>query len=557
LLLPFLISSIEKGKLSMKKLFISPILIAALILNSTFSQAQEEIKSSVNTEINKPVHGYMIANYTITNQHIFKQYMAAAGTLASKYNGKVIIYDVKSKTLEGNPESVMAVAEFPSVLQTMQFYNSSEYTEARKLRIASTRGSVLLAEGMPSSSKAIPNGYMIANYTIKDQSIFKKYMAAAGELAPKYNGKVIIYDTKARVLEGKPETIAAVAEFSSVSDAEKFYNSPEYTAAKKFRIAATHGAVSLAEGLIQTKKTSSLNKQEADHLINGMVELMAHSIRTPILRNPAEYGMAYEEVSFPAQDGVILEGWFIPGKSDRLIIMNHPMPANRYGYPGHLDPWKNFGGFEVNFLPEYKALHDAGYNILTYDMRNHGQSGMGNGGLVGHGLFEYRDVIGSLHYAQARSDTKHMKVALYSRCLGANSTIVAMAKFPEEFKNVKAMIALQPVTPKVFIERAMEMNGIKNGMELFTQAYFNKTGLHLDQVWPMEYAKSVKIPTLVAQVHDDFLTKPSNVQEIFDTIAAKDKKLFWIEGTERRFDGYNYFGEHPKLVLDWFDSHMQ
>lgn len=541
----------------MKKLFISPIFIAALILNSTFSQAQEEIKSSVNTEINQPVHGYMIANYTIINQHIFKQYMAAAGTLASKYNGKVIIYDVKSKTLEGNPESVMAVAEFPSVLQTMQFYNSSEYTEARKLRIASTRGSVLLAEGMPSSSKAIPNGYMIANYTIKDQSIFKKYMAAAGELAPKYNGKVIIYDTKARVLEGKPETIVAVAEFSSVSDAEKFYNSPEYTAAKKFRIAATHGAVSLAEGLTQTKKTSSLNKQEADHLINGMVELMAHSIRTPILRNPAEYGMAYEEVSFPAQDGVILEGWFIPGKSDRLIIMNHPMPANRYGYPGHLDPWKNFGGFEVNFLPEYKALHDAGYNILTYDMRNHGQSGMGNGGLVGHGLFEYRDVIGSLHYAQARSDTKHMKVALYSRCLGANSTIVAMAKFPEEFKNVKAMIALQPVTPKVFIERAMEMNGIKNGMELFTQAYFNKTGLHLDQVWPMEYAKSVKIPTLVAQVHDDFLTKPSNVQEIFDTIAAKDKKLFWIEGTDRRFDGYNYFGEHPKLVLDWFDSHMQ
>jgi hypothetical protein len=30
------------------------------------------------------------------------------------------------------------------------------------------------------------------------------------------------------------------------------------------------------------------------------------------------------------------------------------------------------GGFEVNFLPEYKALHDAGYNILCYDIRNHG-----------------------------------------------------------------------------------------------------------------------------------------------------------------------------------------
>ena len=72
----------------------------------------------------------------------------------------------------------------------------------------------------------------------------------------------------------------------------------------------------------------------------------------------------------------------------------------------------------------------------------------------------------------------------------------------------------------------------------------------------MEYARAVTVPTLVAQVHDDFLTKPSNVQEIFDTISASDKKLFWIEGTDKRFEGYNYFGRHPGLMLEWFDSHM-
>jgi hypothetical protein len=56
------------------------------------------------------------------------------------------------------------------------------------------------------------------------------------------------------------------------------------------------------------------------------------------------------------------------------------------------------GGFEVNFLPEYKALQDAGYNILCYDIRNHGLSGSGNGGTVGIGLLEYRDVIGLVRY---------------------------------------------------------------------------------------------------------------------------------------------------------------
>lgn len=72
----------------------------------------------------------------------------------------------------------------------------------------------------------------------------------------------------------------------------------------------------------------------------------------------------------------------------------------------------------------------------------------------------------------------------------------------------------------------------------------------------MEDARSVTVPTLVTQVHDDFRTKPSNVQEIFDTIAAADKKLFWIEGTDERFQGYNYWNDHPELMLEWFDSHM-
>ena len=302
-------------------------------------------------------------------------------------------------------------------------------------------------------------------------------------------------------------------------------------------------------------KTSGVDtKSEA--FINGMADLMAHSTRTPILRWPNEYGMEYEEIFFPALDGVTIEGWFIPAASDRLLIFNHPMPCNRYGYPGHLEPWTNFGSFEVNFLPEYKILHDAGYNIITYDMRNHGRSGTGSGGVNGHGVLEYRDVIGSLRYAKSRVDTKDMKTALYSRCLGANATIVGMKKHPEEFRHIKAMIALQPVSPAVFVQTAVENQKIANGLELFDAAFHKRTGYRLADVWPMEYAKAVTIPTLVAQVRNDFLTKPSNVQEIYDSLSSKDKRLFWIEGTDQRFQGYNYFGRHPQLVLDWFNSHI-
>ena len=295
---------------------------------------------------------------------------------------------------------------------------------------------------------------------------------------------------------------------------------------------------------------------ESQAFIDTLAELMSHSSRSPVLRLPDEYGMAYEDVFFPSMDGVPLEAWFIPANSDRLVICNHPMPCNRYGYPGHLPQWNNFGGFEVNLLPQYKALHDAGYNVLAYDMRNHGRSGTGSGGINGHGTLEYRDVIGSLRYMRSRPDTKDMRTALLSRCLGANSTIVGMKKHPNEFAHVRALIAVQPISPKVFIEKAVENAGIEGGLDMFRKAFHERTGLRLDETWPIEDARAVTVATLITQVQNDFRTKRSDVQQIFDLIAAKDKKLFWIEGTDERFQGYNHFNNQPELMLEWFDSHI-
>lgn len=51
------------------------------------------------------------------------------------------------------------------------------------------------------------------------------------------------------------------------------------------------------------------------------------------------------------------------------------------------------------------------------------------------------------------------------------------------------------------------------------------------------------------------MTRPEDVQSIYDAIPIEEKKLVWIEGTTRRFDGYNYFGEHPEVAIDWFNSH--
>jgi pimeloyl-ACP methyl ester carboxylesterase len=77
------------------------------------------------------------------------------------------------------------------------------------------------------------------------------------------------------------------------------------------------------------------------------------------------------------------------------------MGFSRSGQPTDVSPWhEEWGpsgnGIPVDFLPDYSILHDAGYNVLAYDLRNHGLSGVASGGIVSSGWMESRDVVDSL-----------------------------------------------------------------------------------------------------------------------------------------------------------------
>jgi pimeloyl-ACP methyl ester carboxylesterase len=170
-------------------------------------------------------------------------------------------------------------------------------------------------------------------------------------------------------------------------------------------------------------------------------------MRVPVLRKPSEYGMAYEELSIPPCDGVDLKAWYIPAdRPEKLIVCNHPAPMNRYGFPGHLEQYRSISDFEVNFFPEYTVLHNAGYGVLTYDLRNHGESGEGDGGVCGIGRHEWKDCVGVKRYIDSHPKFSKMRVGLKSRCTGANAQFEAISRYPELFANVRAMIAEQPVS---------------------------------------------------------------------------------------------------------------
>ena len=186
-------------------------------------------------------------------------------------------------------------------------------------------------------------------------------------------------------------------------------------------------------------KTESV-KEQADEALQRFADGFSWLRRSPVLHWPSEHGLDYEDITFPAHDGVPLEGWFIPAPgSGKLIIANHPMGFSRSGIPADVQPWHadwapSGNGFEVDLVPDYKILHDAGHNVLAYDLRNHGLSSAANGGVTTHGNTESRDVVGSLEYARTRPDTRDMEIGLFSRCMGGVSTLAAMTRFPARSK---------------------------------------------------------------------------------------------------------------------------
>jgi len=296
-----------------------------------------------------------------------------------------------------------------------------------------------------------------------------------------------------------------------------------------------------------------------DFVMRRIVKQIAAAQRSPILRRPDEYGMAYEDISFPSTDGINLEGWYMPATSpsNKIVICNHFSPGNRYGYAGHLPGRRQAGGFEVNFLPKYKALVEAGYNVLAYDLRNHGFSAPAQSGGYNPQFFEFKDVLGSLAYVRSREDTKDMEIHLHSMCLGGNSTLVAMHKHPEAFAAVASMMLIQPISGDALVRKLTDNLWMgKRGYEAFQRFYLELWGFRIEDSSPIVDAAAVRVPTLVAQVRKDrFTYAEEDVQAVFDAIPVGDKKLHWIEGTTERFRGYTYFSEHPEPMLAWYDAH--
>jgi uncharacterized protein len=123
---------------------------------------------------------------------------------------------------------------------------------------------------------------------------------------------------------------------------------------------------------------------------------------------PASFGLAFEDVSFQAADGVPLKGWWVPAAPARgTVILVHGLNRSR-----------------IEMVKKVPFLHEQGWNALLFDLRHHGQSG---GGVSSFGYFEKEDAHAAAALARSRSAGP---VVLWGVSLGAATAALAAAEDP-------------------------------------------------------------------------------------------------------------------------------
>jgi fermentation-respiration switch protein FrsA (DUF1100 family) len=264
----------------------------------------------------------------------------------------------------------------------------------------------------------------------------------------------------------------------------------------------------------------------------GMEQWALHPRHWSLGPPPSANGWAYENVSFKDSAGLTLRGWWIPGTTQRTVIMVHGWTSSRR------EPMGRAG-----------YLHAAGYNLLLFDLRGHGAS---DGNYTTIGWLEPDDVHAAVDYVRSRNSGP---IALLGYSMGASTVVEEAARDPR----VSAV-----VEDSGFDTLANVFGVYFKNMTLLPPIPFDRLvvaigqwDLHfkIDAVRPVDEARQLRTPLLAIIGTADRTVPPGEGLELFHAVPGP-KQLLLIPGAGH-VGGYDTNRPlYERTVLAFLTAHL-
>ena len=209
-----------------------------------------------------------------------------------------------------------------------------------------------------------------------------------------------------------------------------------------------------------------------------------------IERTPGDVGLQYEDVSFNADDGLKLNGWFVPAEGARATILYC------HGNAGNIS----------HRIEIIKILNSLKLDIFIFDYRGYGRS---EGSPSEEGL--YRDARAAYDYLVSREDIVRERIVIYGKSIGGNIAIDLASK----------------VEAASLISESAFSSAYDMGRRLFP--YLPVGWLITIKYDAMSVIKDVSIPKLIIHSRDDEIV-PFDLGEKLYRTALEPKEFYEMRG---------------------------
>ena len=172
------------------------------------------------------------------------------------------------------------------------------------------------------------------------------------------------------------------------------------------------------------------------------------------------------DVEFRTDDGLLLRGWFAPGRDGSAVVLVHGLGANR-----------------AELLPEASVLLRHGHAVLLFDSRSSGES---EGRIATWGDQERLDLKAALRWIRSHPGVDPGRIGVYGFSVGASTVAMVAAQDP----GIRA-VALGPVWPSLRAELVHRHPLAHARWAALAALVFRLSGVDVDAVRPVDALDSI------------------------------------------------------------------